>query len=178
MEVPLVMTIIGKDRTGVVESVARIVTDNGGNWLESRMCRLGGEFAGILRIHVPESNREALMNSLQGLQRQGLAVVIRRDDGEEKEAARKLVSLDLVGHDRPGIVHEVAAVLARRGINVEDLATKCMSAPMSGEMLFKAAAQLRLPASCTISELRKDLEQVADNLIVDISLIELPHGAA
>ena len=48
MQTPLVMTIIGPDRTGLVESVARVVADHGGNWLESRMSRLGGEFAGIL----------------------------------------------------------------------------------------------------------------------------------
>ena len=44
MQVPLVMTVIGKDRTGLVESLASLVAEHGGNWLESRMCRLGGEF--------------------------------------------------------------------------------------------------------------------------------------
>ena len=53
MPTPLVMTIIGPDRTGLVESVARVVAEHGGNWLESRMSRLGGEFAGILRIELP-----------------------------------------------------------------------------------------------------------------------------
>ena len=58
MAIPLVMTIIGPDRTGLVESVARVVADHGGNWLESRMCRLGGDFAGILRIEIPaDKNR-------------------------------------------------------------------------------------------------------------------------
>ena len=47
MQTPLVMTIIGPDRTGLVESVARVVAGHGGNWLESRMCRLGGEFAPV-----------------------------------------------------------------------------------------------------------------------------------
>ena len=53
MQIPLVMTIISPDRTGLVESIARTVAENGGNWLESRMCRLGGEFAGILRVEIP-----------------------------------------------------------------------------------------------------------------------------
>ena len=53
MQIPLVMTIISPDRTGLVEAVARAVADHGGNWLESRMCRLGGEFAGILRVEIP-----------------------------------------------------------------------------------------------------------------------------
>jgi len=71
------MTIIGPDRTGLVESVARVVAEHGGNWLESRMCRLGGEFAGILRIELPVEKRQTLLGALQTLQSRGLTVVVR-----------------------------------------------------------------------------------------------------
>ena len=54
MQTTLVMTVIGADRTGLVEAVAKVVAEHGGNWLESRMCRLGGEFAGIVRVAVPK----------------------------------------------------------------------------------------------------------------------------
>ena len=56
----LVMTVIGADRPGLVEMVATRVADHGGNWLESRMCRLGGQFAGILRVEVPGERRDGL----------------------------------------------------------------------------------------------------------------------
>ena len=46
-------TVIGRDRPGLVQRLASLVADHGGNWLESRMSRLGGEFAGILRLTVP-----------------------------------------------------------------------------------------------------------------------------
>ncbi|MCB1106274.1 MAG: glycine cleavage system protein R, partial [Cephaloticoccus sp.] len=45
----LVMTIIGPDRPGLVQLVATTLVDHGGNWLESRMGHLGGQFAGIIR---------------------------------------------------------------------------------------------------------------------------------
>src|SRR5215208_771327 len=54
----LVMTVIGADRPGLVQMVAARVADHGGNWLESRMCRLGGQFAGILRIEVAKERRD------------------------------------------------------------------------------------------------------------------------
>ena len=57
MKLPLVITLVGPDRTGLVESVAQAVASHGGNWLESRMCRLGGEFAGILRIEIPAERK-------------------------------------------------------------------------------------------------------------------------
>ncbi len=78
MQIPLVMTLIGPDRTGLVESVARTVAEHGGNWLESRMCRLGGEFAGILRIEIPAEKKAALLTALQKIS--GLNVVVRPDE--------------------------------------------------------------------------------------------------
>ena len=75
MQIPLVMTIIGPDRTGLVESVARAVAEHGGNWLESRMCRLGGEFAGILRMEIPAEKKSALLAALQKIS--GLNVTVR-----------------------------------------------------------------------------------------------------
>ena len=134
MQVPLVMTVLGRDRTGLVESIARLVADHGGNWLESRMCRLGGEFAGILRLHVPRDKEAALALALQDLQLQGLTVVARPDQAPVAPAAPRLAKLEMVVHDRPGIVRQIAAALARQGVNVEELETETCSAPMSGEI--------------------------------------------
>ena len=171
MQIPLVMTVIGRDRPGLVESVARLVAGHGGNWLQSRMCRLGGEFAGILRIEVDAAREEALRKDLQALQ--DLHVTICSGGAGSDGAAGKIVALELVGQDRPGIVREISHALARQGINVEELATECTSAPMSGERLFTARANLTVPESCPLPELRKELEQLAGNLMVDISLEEL-----
>jgi glycine cleavage system regulatory protein len=173
MQVSLVMTVIGQDRPGLVESIARIVAAHGGNWLESRMCRLGGEFAGILRIHVDSRQEEKLQHELLALKEQGLHVIVRSSRSPGEGAYTRTVALELVGQDRPGIVHEISHALARQGVNVEELATECNSAPMSGEMLFTARARLTLPASCPLPELRSELERIAGNLLVDVTLEEL-----
>ena len=177
MQVPLVMTVIGKDRTGLVESLARLVAEHGGNWLESRMCRLGGEFAGILRIHVPAENRAALLKSLEDLKREGLSVVASADESSSAAAiGGKLIRLELVGHDRPGIVREITRALASQRVNVEELSSECVSAAMSGELLFKARVSLHIPAGCDLTALRRELEKIAAELMVDISFGELPGG--
>ena len=166
MNIPLVMTIIGPDRTGLVENLARIVADHGGNWLESRMSHLGGQFAGILRIHVPSDKEQALVAALKNIQ--GLSVVAQADRSTAAVAAPS-ISLEIVGHDRPGIVRQISSTLARHGVNVEELDTECVSAPMSGEMLFKAHAKVHVPASCNVAELRKDLEKIAQELMADLN---------
>ena len=171
MPIPLVMTIIAPDRTGLVESLARAIADHDGNWLESRMCRLGGEFAGILRVEVPLEKRSALLGALQKIQ--GLNITVRTDASKAAPAAARQTKLELVGHDRPGIVREISAALARAGVNVEEFSSEIASAPMSGEPLFKAVARLQLPEGCQLGALKKDLEKIASDLLVDISFAEV-----
>jgi glycine cleavage system regulatory protein len=166
------MTIIGKDRPGLVELVARIVASHGGNWLESRMSHLGGQFAGLLRVHVPPDQEGALVQALQGLGKEGLTVVIHTDLEPAPTRVGKLMQLELVGQDRPGIVRQISQVLASQGVNVEELHTECVSAPMSGETLFKARARLQLPASCDLQTLRHSLEEIAADLMVELALAE------
>ena len=48
MPVEMVLTIISKDRPGLVQTLAQVIADHSGNWIDSSMARLGGEFAGIL----------------------------------------------------------------------------------------------------------------------------------
>jgi glycine cleavage system regulatory protein len=169
MQTALVMTVIGQDRTGLVESLASLVAAHGGNWLESRMCRLGGEFAGILRVHVPSDRRAALQESLSTLP--GLNVVVRSDDAAPAAEEPRLVSLEVIGQDRPGIVREITGVLAALGVNMEELATECTSAPMSGELLFTAQAILQLPPDLTVPVLCEALEKAGADLNVQIAPI-------
>ena len=167
------MTIIGPDRTGLVESIARTVAAHGGNWLESRMCRLGGEFAGILRVEIAAEQKVALLESLEKLQQHGLQIVVRVDQPASAAACGRQTKLEIVGADRPGIVREITSALARAGVNVEEFSSEVVSAPMSGETLFKAHARLQLPAGCDLAALKTGLEKIAADLLVDVSLAEL-----
>jgi glycine cleavage system regulatory protein len=172
MDASLVMTIIGRDRPGLVDSVAQIVAAHGGNWLESRMSRLGGQFAGILRVAVPASQQPALGAALQKLQSAGLAVVVHPDDAWAEVQNAKGTVLEVVGQDRPGIVRQISHALAEFGVNVEELESECASAAMSGEAIFKARFRISLPPTCKLDELRQRIERIAADLIVDVNFGE------
>jgi glycine cleavage system regulatory protein len=169
------MTVIGQDRPGLVDSVAALVAKHGGNWLESRMSRLGGHFAGILRVEVPNENEPPLVAALKQLEARGLTVVVHPDQAKPLPASARQSVLDIVGQDRPGIVREISHALASFDVNVEDLQTECASAAMSGETMFKAHARLSIPESCDIVQVRQQLERIAADLIVEISLADLPE---
>jgi glycine cleavage system regulatory protein len=172
MKTSLVLTLLGPDRPGLVEAVSRTISAHGGNWLESRMSRLSGKFAGILRVDVPEAQREALTAALLALASNGLKCLVEPSADEPGGADHRLLSLDLVGQDRPGIVREISQTLARRSVNVDELVTDCSSAPMSGETLFRARARLRVPPAVDVEELRASLERIGSDLMVEIKLAE------
>ncbi len=170
----LILTVIGKDRPGLVRALSEKVAACDGNWLESRMARLAGEFAGIVRVSVPEAKSAALVEALHGLAGEGLSVSVEKSSRGALPAGREAFTLELMGHDHPGIVREVARALAERGVNIEELATEIASGSMSGAAIFRATARLSAPATTTAAELREVLERLAGDLMVEIALAEAP----
>jgi glycine cleavage system regulatory protein len=166
----LVLTVLGVDRPGLVESIARVVSEHGGNWIESRMAHLAGHFAGILRVEIESSKSEGLATALRALGDAGLESLVHPDVAPGATDRPPLVRLELVGQDRPGIVREISRVLAAQSVNVEELQTECVAGAESGVSLFRAAAKLRLPAGVTEASLRTALEGVAADLMVDLEL--------
>jgi glycine cleavage system regulatory protein len=174
MGTSLVVTIIGNDRPGIVERLSDVVLAAGANWEESRMARLAGRFAGILHINVAPTHADALASDLRAMSRDGLTVVVEHS-GSPAEGTSRTVRLELVGNDHPGIVREISRVLAQHRVNIEELDTSVSGAPMSGEQLFRARAQLRLPVGVTMEWLRERLEALAGELMVDVTLDEQTH---
>ncbi len=171
MKESMVMTVIGKDRPGLVESLSAIIEEHDGNWEESRMVQLAGEFAGLLHVHVPAPRAADLEAALGGLDR--ISVVVQRVPAEPSaDDTTHFLQLEVVGQDHPGIVRRLAAAIAAREVNVEELETELESAPMSGEQLFRARARLRAPRSVGLDELAQDLEQLAADLMVELRLDE------
>jgi glycine cleavage system regulatory protein len=172
MQASLVLTVIGTDRPGLVEVLSDTAHRHGANWEASRMTRLGGRFAGLLLVTVDADRAAALKNDLEGLSRAGLRVVVEPSVSAEPRGDWQHLQLELLGTDRPGIVQKVSATLSRRGVNVEDLSTECTSAPMAGGDVFKISALLACPPGVSIDELRLALEQAANDLMVDINLVD------
>ncbi len=162
----LVITLVGPDKPGIVENLAQRVLAHGGEWVESRMANLGGQFAGILRVSLPAERAAELVSELQGIDDLQIGVA----DAGESEAAGSSCRLSLLGQDRPGIVHRVTAALAAAGVSVDNMETEVIEASMSGEKLFKAELELRLADGVAVDDLREQLETIADELIVDIEL--------
>lgn len=163
------MTVLGNDRPGLVSSLADMVAGHGGSWLESRMARLAGQFAGIARIECPAETVDALIAELHTAGPAGLTVLAVREEAVEPAARRTLV-VDVVGNDRPGIVRELAAAVAKAGGNIEELTTGLESAPMSGHPMFRAHGVVSIPEDTETEVLTAAIECLGGDLTVDIAV--------
>jgi glycine cleavage system regulatory protein len=174
----IVLTVVGADRPGVVESLSRVITAHGGNWLESRMARLAGRFAGILQVSVPEANATALSEALQALEAEGLRLTVLGNGVEGAPVNQRAVTVELMGQDHPGIVRDLSHALAASNVNIDELETSCSNASWSGESMFHATARLRLPEGVSLTELQGILEALAKDLMVDITVDDAPSAAS
>lgn len=166
----LVLSVIGDDRTGLVDALAGPIAAHGGNWDRSHLARLEGKFAGIVVVTLADRSVDDLRAALESIQAQGLLDVRVAIAGTDDHGEASLLRLHLVGQDRPGIVAEIAAALARRHVGIDELETARTSAPMSAEHLFEARAILRVPAGTDVTGLRDALEGIANELMVDLDV--------
>jgi glycine cleavage system regulatory protein len=163
------MSVIARDRPGVVEAIAGAVKSQSGNWVDSSMARLAGEFAGIVRVEIPEKNEDALKDALTALGSDGIDVTVRTGDPSD-EAKGTLARLELTGLDHPGIVLEVTRTLAANDVNIVELNTAVNRGSMGAEPMFTAQADIVLPENLSRESLQDALEEIARDMMVDIDL--------
>jgi len=165
----MVLTVIAKDRPGLVEALAKVISGHGGNWVDSAMSRLGGEFAGILKISIPDAQTQSLKYALEALGNQGITITFETDTICPLPAGSR-AHLEIMGQDHNGIVRDVSRVLAEKLVNVENLNTNIFVGSMSGEAMFSAKADIVLPDDLGLDELCGALEEIAGDLMVEVEL--------
>ncbi len=164
----IVLTIIGPDRTGIVDSISTLATTHGASWQESHLARLAGQFAGIVHLICPNSSADALRNALSHLQREGLEIFLVRANSTN-EPQSETYTLDVLGHDRPGILSEVTQIVKNHRANIQEIETNLESAPEAGHLLFHAVLKITTCKDNPINNLTQGLEALSPELQVSLS---------
>jgi glycine cleavage system transcriptional repressor len=167
-----VLTLTGSDRLGIVESVTKMLLEYDGNVEASRMARLGGEFAMLMLFSMPEEQVAGLDSGVQNLSSQGFRVstCLTGQTYAQKYTGWLPYEIDVRGADHEGIIHQVAAYLLQRGINIESMDTGVTPAPMSGTPIFTMTAVVMVPPTISDHDWDDHLEHVANQLDVDITV--------
>ncbi len=165
----LVVTVSGHDQPGIVDNITKLLLQFEGNVEASRMARLGGEFAILMMVAVPERHFEALRGMVRQLREQDYKVTTRATDRgySSRFAGWTPFQVHVTGADHEGIIHQVAHEMAAHGINIESMDTDVVKAPMSGASLFKMTAIVLVPPEISYQEWRQSVVLIGDQLGVD-----------
>ena len=170
MQRNFVLTLTGPDRIGIVEEVTGLVLDRGGNVETSRMARLGGEFAVLMLVSMPEEKFSRLDEALGTLTTQGYKVTTTRAERfyAESHPGWLPYRIEVHGADHEGIIHQVAHYLSGRGISIESVESESAPAPTSGTPLFAMTAQVVVPPGHAGTGWEAGLEALGGRLNLDI----------
>ena len=163
----LIITAIGSDRPGIVSELSGIISTHGGNVEESRMSRLGSDFAIIMLVSVSTDWEESLEVALQSIN--DLTISTKptkiRELGDNKK-----YKINLNGADNEGIVKVLSKYLAENSINILEMETHISQAPISGTPLFNLNASVSIPNEVEEKGIQSDLSQISQKLGVEIEL--------
>ena len=167
----IVISAVGKDRTGIVQDLSKVILSCGGNIEESRMTTLGSEFAMLLLV----SGNWATLNKLeQGLNKLGdgkdLTVSIRQTDAKMASGDRMPYAVDIVSLDQQGIVFNLANFFATHDIEIADVATRSYAAAHTGSPMFSVQMAINVPSTVHIAQLREEFMEICDRLNLDAIL--------
>lgn len=165
----VILTVVGSDRPGLTRAIADAVFAAGGNWLESHLSRLGGKYVGSVLVELPEDKLAQLEKAVRAIDAVGLKVEILPSATHEDRSGQPL-GIEIVGQDRPGIVREVATVLAGLEVNIEDFTTAIEDSAWSGAPLFRGKAKLLVPAGVSTDQVREALERISGEIMVDFTV--------
>ena len=171
MKVSLVLTVVGSDHTGIVNRISETVSAHGGNWHESRMAHLAGQFAGLMRAQVGADQYDELHRALESLSGDDLKITVVKDS-EEAAAANDMqpLTLEVTGSDHPGIVRDITAVLTKHQVNVEEFSSEVSPAPMSSHELFQASVEMCAPDTLDLDTLQDELESLSHDLMIELGV--------
>ncbi len=168
-----VLTAVGDDKSGLVDSISKFILDCGCNIEDSRMSVLGGEFAMLILVTGESAAIEKFFSGTTAVsQATGLAIQAKRTRAPGEAAPPRTIPYNLVAYsmDHPGIVQRVANYLAKRKINIRALDTRLTNAPITGLPLFSLYVTLDVPTGENVLELRRGLEAIGSQQNIDIEL--------
>ena len=159
----LVLTALGPDRPGIVDTISKYIFKHSGNIEDSRMVVLGSEFAMIMLITGSRDTIAAIRQNTAEIENEaGISIVVKETRIRPKQKDIVPYKITVTCLDHPGIVHQISSLIASKNINIEAMETESYEAPITGSQLFRFKAIVSIPASKSISGLKKDLERLAE----------------
>jgi glycine cleavage system transcriptional repressor len=152
------LTVVGKDRPGIVAHLSAALYDGGCNLGEASMIRLGGNFTIMLMVEF-EGNTSALNHMVEPVAESlGLHLHVDRIDAKLHQHLEPDVRITVYGADRAGIVAHMTGALAEAGLHILDMDTSVAGTEEKPIYIM----QIEGHAAEGVAALRSALEAVAE----------------
>jgi glycine cleavage system transcriptional repressor len=167
------VSVVGKDRTGIVAGIAEVLFRLGCNIADSSCTMLAGEFAMILIVSHPRPfSKSRLHDELKpACEALGMSLAVRTlhaDEITRQETEGEICMISVYGADRPGIVFRVTSELAAQGVNIMDLNTKLIGT--AEEPVYVMMLEAAIPGDQTPEGLEDLLGDLKKELNVEIGV--------
>jgi len=167
----LVISALGKDEPGIINRLSRVVLEADCNILDTRMAVLSGAFAILMSVEAPWDKLARLEAQLPELEKElGLTITAQRTEPVGVTSQCLPYGVDVVALDQPGIVHNLTAFFAGRGINIEDMTTSSYAAAHTGTPMFAVRMSIGIPSNMHIAALREEFMEFCDGMNLDAVL--------
>jgi glycine cleavage system regulatory protein len=171
--IELVLTIIGRDRAGVVATLADVIRFHEGNWKRSELAEIAGTFAGVVVVEVGDDRVDELLTNLVILRDQGVHVTAQQVEEPVVAPDTDDVRLRLTGEDRPGVVHEISTAISDAGISISRLGTVTDLPGEDGGKRFEITVQLSVPVGTDLDAVLDSIMDAAVSLGIAIDVEDL-----
>ena len=165
----IIIYVSGKDRTGIISDITKEISNLNGNIETSKMIKLGQDFNMLVLASIKEQNFNDLEKKL--LLYKDLSISIKKTTQHTEYRENEFIFI-LKGADNEGIVHNCTKLFHKLHINVIDLETKLLNAPITGSPLFYIKAIIYLTDSEQLDILKQKIVQLENENNVVVKLIE------
>lgn len=168
-----VLTVVGKDRPGIIAEVTEVLYRSGCNLQDMSMTILEQELAMMVIVSMDSSKKIVIEKKLNGLTR-GLKLTFFWKDlkksGTVKHAKASNLSclVTAIGKDRTGIVYEVSRLMARNKLNITDLNSRVLGS--AANALYAMMLEVDMPKSVSLKKLSSQLHALAGKLKIEIQV--------
>lgn len=172
------LSILGKNRTGMVADVTRCLQAYAVNISDSSMTSLRSAFTMMMVLETPDDiDQQQFEQDLQGLEACGLSLSLKALSPEEATASTPLpnYSLSVLGCDKTGIVYPFTELLSAHGINLTDVNTRQLGG--SSQPLYAMIMEMEIAADCDIAVFKQAVKQLGQDLSLDTNLHALETAA-
>ena len=173
--IELVLTIIGRDRAGVVAELADVVRFHEANWKRSELAEILGTFAGVVVVDVDDDQADELLANLLVLRQQGLHITAEMIDAPVEAPDAQQVRLRFTGDDRPGILHEISTTISGFGISISRMGSVLDN---SGDVdQFEITTLLTVPVDVDLDAVLDAIATLTESLGINLHVEDLTDDA-